>query len=152
MANMKAMYRIWGQRGHRFKGSWQASTKIELDNGMTVETWCFDRTGSHEYVDMEVTGDYVSPADLYDELQTQLDDGVFECCSYGKIEKLKYSYYWTNGCPTNKDFNEAVVSYEHILNCYAIDGGLIPYVNDNMHFYVPEFHGNRFTVRREVLK
>lgn len=146
------MYRIWGKEGHRQKASWQKSIKIALDNGLTIETWCFDRTGTHDYVDMEVTADFVAPADLYEEMQTQLDDGVFECCSYGKIERLKYSYYWSDGCPTNKTFNEAVASYEHILNCYACDGSIIPYVDDNVHFYVPVFHGNRFTVKKEVLK
>lgn len=149
---MRAMYRIWGKEGHRQKASWQKSVKFTTCDGYTIETWCFDRTGTHGYVDMEVTADTVSSAELYEEMQTQLDDGVFECCNYGNIEKLKYSYYWTDGCPTNKDFNVAVASYEHILNCYAIDGEIIPYVNDNIHFYVPEFHGNRFTVRREVLK
>lgn len=149
---MRAMYRIYGREGHRFKGSWQASTKIALDNGMTIETWCFDRTGTHDYVDMEVTADSVSSADLYEEMQTQLDDGVFECCNYGKVETLKYSYFWSVGCPTNKTFNEAVAHYEYMLNCYACDDAMIPYVGDNVHFYVPVFYGNRFTVKKEVLK
>lgn len=145
---MRAMYRIWGKDGHRQKASWQKSVKITLDNGMTVETWCFDRTGTHDYVDMEVTADFVGPAELYEEMQTQLDDGVFECCNYGKIEKLRYSYFWSSGCPTNKTFNETVASYEYMLNCYAYDGCMIPYVDDKTHFYIPVFHGNRFTVQK----
>lgn len=149
---MRAMYRIYGREGHRFKGSWQTSSIIALDNGMTIETWCFDRTGTHDYVDMEVTCDFASSADLYDEMETQLDDGVFECCNHGKIEKLKYSYFWSSGCPTNKTFNEAVATYEYMLNCYAYDGRMIPYVDDKEHFYVPEFYGSRFTVKKEVLK
>lgn len=149
---MRAMYRIYGKEGHRQKASWQKSVKFTTYGGFNIETWCFDRTGTHDYADMEVTADTVSPADLYDEMQKQLDDGVFECCNYGKIEKLKYSYYWTNGCPTNKEFNNAVASYEYILNCYAFDGGMIPYVDDKTHCYVPVFHGNKFTVKKEVLK
>lgn len=149
---MRAIYRIWGREGHRQKASWQKSAKIALDNGMMIETWCYDRTGTHDYVDMEVTANFVSPADLYEEMQIQLDDGVFECCNYGKIEKLKYSYFWSDGCPTNKTFNEAVASYEYMLNCYAFDDKMIPYVDDNIHFYVPVYCGNRFTVKKEVLK
>lgn len=146
------MYRIWGKDGHRQKASWQTSRKFTTHDGYTVETWCFDKTGTHDYVDMEVTADFVSPADLYEEMQTQLDDGVFECCNYGKIEKLKYSYFWSTGCPTNKVFNEAVAHYEYMLNCYASDGAMISYVDDNVHYYLPVFHGNRFTVKKEVLK
>lgn len=149
---MRAMYRIWGKEGHRQKASWQKSVKFTTDDGYTIETWCFDRTGTHDYVDIEVTADLVSPADLYEEMQIQLDDGVFECCNYGKIEKLNYSYYWSSGCPTAKDFNEAVASYEYMLNCYAFDGPMIPYIDDNAHIYVPAFNGSRFTVKKEVLK
>lgn len=146
------MYRIYGKEGHRQKASWQKSIKFTTNNGYTIETWCFDRTGTHNYVDIEVTAELVSPADLYEEMEIQLNDGVFECCNYGKIEKIRYSYYWTSGCPTNKGFNNAVASYEHILNYYAFDGAMIPYVDDKKQCYVPVFHGNRFTVKKEVLK
>ena len=149
---MRAMYRIWGREGHRQKASWQKSIKIALDNGMTIETWCCDRTGTHDYVELEVTGNAVIPADLYEEMQAQLDDGVFECCNYGNVEKIKYSYFWSSGCPTNKTFNEAVAQYEYMLNSYACDGAYIPYMEDTEHFYKPVFHGNRFTVKKEVLK
>lgn len=154
-ASMRAFYRIYGKEGHRFRGSWQASTKINLDNGMTIETWCFDRTGSHDYADMEIScesnHDFIAP-ELYQELFSQLDDGLFEGCRYGGVEKLKYSYFWSAGCPTNKTFNEAVASYEHMLNCYAHDGRMIPYVDDKTHCYAPLFYGNKFTVKKEVLK
>lgn len=149
---MRAMYRIYGKDGHRQKASLQKSVKFTTNDGYTIEIWCFDRTGTYDYVDMEVTSDIVSPADLYDEMQIQLDDGIFECCNYGKIEKLKYSYFWSSGCPTNKTFNRAVASYEYMLNCYAYDGRMIPYEDDKTHFYVPVFNGNRFTVKKEVLK
>lgn len=149
---MRAMYRIWGKDGHRQRASWQKSVKFTTNDCYTIETWCFDRTGTHDYVDMEVKADLVSPADLYEEMQTQLDDGVFKCCNYGKVEKLKYSYYWSNDCPIIKDFNDAVASYEYMLNCYAFDGTMIPYVDDKTHCYVPLFNGNKFTVNKEVLK
>lgn len=149
---MRAMYRVWGKEGHRQRASWQNSVKFTTDDGYTIETWCFDKTGTHEYVDIEVTADSVSPADLYEEMQTQLDDGVFECCNCGKVEKLKYSYYWSNGCPANKKFNAAVAIYEDMLNCDAFDDFMIPYIDDNTHIYVPLFHGNRFTVKKEALK
>lgn len=147
---MRAFYRIWGKEGHRQKASWQKSVIFTTNDDYTIETWCFDRTGTHDYVDIEVTADSVSPADLYEEMQTQLDDGVFECCNYGNIEKLNYSYYWSDGCPATKDFNEAVASYEYMLNCYAFDGSMIPYKDDNAHIYVPDFNGNRFTVKKEI--
>ena len=149
---MRAMYRIYGKEGHRQKASWQKSVKFTTNDGYTIETWCFDRTGTHDYIDMEVTADLVSPADLYEKMQTQLDDGILEYCNHGKVEKLKYSYFWTHGCPTNKTFNGAVASYEYMLNCYAFDGMMIPYVDSETHCYVPEFDGNKFSVKKEVLK
>lgn len=146
------MYRIWGKEGHRQKASWQKSVKFTTEDGYTIQTWCFDRTGTHEYVDIEVKADLVSPADLYEEMQAQLYDGVFECCNYGNVERLKYSYYWTPDCPTIKTFNEAVATYEYMLNCYAFDGTMIPYGDDKTHYYVPLFYGNTFIAKKEVLK
>ena len=144
---MRAMYRVWGKEGHRQKASWQKSVKFTTNDGYTIETWCFDRTGTHDYVYMEVTAKSVSPADLYEEMQTQLDDGVFECCNYGNVEKVKYSYYWSNGCPTTKEFNKAVALYEDMVNNYANDEGIIPYSDSCTGvYYVALFRGNRFTV------
>lgn len=144
---MRAFYRIWGREGHRQKASWQKSVKIETYDGYTIETWCFDRTGTHEYIDIEVSRFKCKASDLYDEMQTQLDDGILEYCNYGNIEKVKYSYYWSNGCPTSKDFNEAVALYEDMLNNYATDEGIIPYIDScTSNYYVPVFSANRFTV------
>lgn len=140
------MYRIWGKEGHRQKASWQKSVIVTTKDGYTIETWCFDKTGTHEYIDMEVSRLHCTAMDLYEEMQTQLDDGFLECCNYGKIEKLKYSYYWSTGCPTNIDFNNAVSLYEDILNNYASDEGIIPYIDQYTNdYYVPLFHGNKFT-------
>lgn len=149
---MRAMYRIWGKDGHRQKASWQKSVKITTNDGYTIETWCFDKTGTHDYIDIEVSRFNCKASDLYDEMQIQLDDGILECCNYGKIEKVKYSYYWSDGCPTNKTFNDSVASYEYMVNCYAFDGRIIPYVDSKTHCYVPVFHRNKFTVKKEVLK
>lgn len=146
---MRAMYRIYGKEGHRQKASWQKSVKFTTFDGYTIETWCFDKTGTHDYIDMEVSCLHCTASDLYDEMQAQLDDGVFECCNYGKVEKLKYSYYWSNGCPTSKDFNKAVALYEDMLNNYATDEGIIPYSDPcNSDYYVPVFSGSRFTAVR----
>lgn len=150
---MRAMYRIWGKEGHRQKASWQKSVKFTTPDGYIIETWCHDKTGTHDYVDVEVARLHCTASDLYDEIQTQLDDGIFECCNYGKIEKLKYSYYWSVGCPTSKEFNEAVGMYEDMLNNHASDEGIILFIDANTYnYYVPVFHGNRFSVKRGVLK
>lgn len=144
---MRAMYRIWGKDGHRQRASWKKSVKFTTNDGYTIETWCFDRTGTHDYIDMEVLCNNCKAFDLYDEMLSQLEDGILECCNYGAIEKVKYSYYWSNGCPTHKDFNNAVSLYEDMLNNYATDEGIIPYCNPYTHdYYMPVFHGNRFTV------
>lgn len=146
---MRAMYRIWGKEGHRQKASWQKSVKFTTPDGYIIETWCHDKTGTHDYVDMEVACWHCTASDLYDEMQTQLDDGILECCNYGKIEKLKYSYYWSVGCPTSKEFNEAVALYEDMLNNYASDEGIIPFIDANIYdYYVPVFSGNRFTAEK----
>lgn len=146
---MRAMYRVWGKDGHRQKASWQTSVKITLDNGMMIETWCHDRNGSHLYVDVEISctqGVSYKASDLYDELDFQLSDGIFECCNHGRIERLKYSFYWSNGCPTNKDFNNSVGTYEDTLNNYAFDMDIIPYMEPGMNdFFKPVFSKNRFT-------
>lgn len=143
---MRAFYRIWGREGHRQKASWQNSIKFTTHDGYTIETWCFDKTGTHDYIDIEVSRWHCTAPELYEEMQTQLDDGILECCNYGNIEKLKYSYYWSNGCPTTKDFNEAVSLYEDMLNNYASDEGIIPYIDRYTNdYYVPLFNGNKFT-------
>lgn len=147
---MRAMYRIWGKDGHRQKASWQSSTRFETYDGYTIETWCFDRTGSHDYVDVEITHPHCQAFELYDELDAQLDDGIFECCNYGKVEKLKYTYYWTSGCPNDFDFNGAVAGFEKMLNEYGVDGPIIPYIRPGMKsWYRPVFSNNRFTARLE---
>lgn len=149
---MRAYYRIYGKEGHRFRGSWQASAKINLNNGMTVETWCFDRTGSHDYADMEISCELnhnFMVAELYEELFRQLDDGIFEGCRYGGVEKLKYSYFWSTGCPTDKAFNAMVAKYETILNNYAVDGPIITYgLPGVFDSFEPAFYGHRFTARK----
>lgn len=149
---MRAIYRIWGKEGHRQKASWQKSVKFTTSDGYTIETWCFDRTGTHDYVDMEVSCDNCKASDLYDEMLVQLEDGVLECCNYGKIEKLKYSYYWSDECLTDKGFNSAVESFENTLNNYAIDLPYLPYLQHMGDWYIPVFSGRRFTMKKEVLK
>lgn len=150
---MRACYRVWGKDGHRQKASWQASTVFNTSDGYTIKTWCFDKTGSHDYVDVEITHPYCQASDLCDELDAQLSDGIFECCHYGKIEKLKYSYFWSVGCPTTKSFNSAVATYEEILNNYAVDGPVVHYGLPGVTgCFEPVFHGRRFTVRKMVLK
>lgn len=144
---MRAMYRIWGREGHRQKASWQASTTFNTVNGYTIKTWCFDKTKSHDYVDIEILCNRsVRASNLYDELDAQLSDGIFEC-NHGKVEKLKYSYYWTSECPSSKGFNKEVAEFEELLNNYAIQKQYI--IVDNA-LYTPFFCGNRFTMIRGV--
>lgn len=149
---MRAFYRIWGMNGHRQKASWQNSIKLALDNGLTIETWCFDRTGTHDYVDVEISSEQgvcVKASDLFNELESQLSDGLFECCNYGEVEKMNYTFYWSNGCPTNKDFNISIGTYEDILNNYCFDIGIIPYIEPGTSAcFKPVFSGHRFTVIR----
>ena len=73
---MRAIYRIWGKDGHRQKASWQKSLKLTTYDGFNIETWCFDHTGTHDYIDIEVSRLNCTAMDLYEEMQTQLDDGI----------------------------------------------------------------------------
>ncbi len=147
---MRAMYRIWGKEGHRQRASWQKSVKFTTYDGYTIETWCFDKTGTHDYIDMEVLCNNCKASDLYDEMLVQLEDGALECCNYGKIEKLKYSYYWSDGCLTDKGFNSAVACFENTLNNYAVDLPYLPYLQHIGDWYVPMFSGRWFTMKKEV--
>ena len=143
---MRAMYRVWGKEGHRQKASWQKSVKFTTNDGYTIETWCFDKTGTHNYIDIEVSRFNCKASDLFEEMQAQLDDGILGCYKYGMVEKVKYSFYWSNGCPTTKEFNEAVALYEDMINNYSTDEGIIPYSDPcTSDYYVPVFSGNRFT-------
>lgn len=150
---MRAFYRVWGRDGHRQKASWQASRLFSTYDGYTIETWCYDRTGTHSYVDVEISckpGVSHKACELYNELDSQLSDGIFERCNHGRVERLKYSYYWSNGCPTNKDFNNGVGVYEDTLNNYAFDMDIIPYIEPGMSTYFkPVFSKNRFTAVEE---
>ena len=146
---MRSFYRVWGKDGHRQKASWQTSRKFTTNDGYTVETWCFDKTGTHDYVDVEITHPSCQAFELYDKLEAQLENGVFECCNYGIIEKLRYSYYWSVGCPTTKSFNSAVACFETILNNYSVDGPVIHYgLLGVTACFEPVFNGCRFTARK----
>lgn len=148
----RAMYRVWGKDGHRQKASWQKSVKFTTYDDYTIETWCYDKTETHDYIDIEVTHDNSKACDLYNEMLTQLEDGILECCNYGRIEKLKYSYYWSCGCLTNKVFNSAVASFESALNNYAVEMPILPYTLKTNEWYVPVFRHQRFTMKKEVDK
>jgi len=143
----RAMFRVWGKEGHRQKASWMASVSFTCKDGVHIETWGYDRTGSHEYVDIEFIISDESCTTIDDELDAQLYDGVFECCNVGKIERLKYTYYWTTGLPTSRTFNNFVYQYEKMLNEQKIDGVAIPSPNGNSACYVAVFTHDRFTMK-----
>lgn len=55
-----------------------------------IDVKAFDKTGSHKYVEVEITCDTYDAC--YREFNGQLTDGLFENYDYGKIEEIGSSF------------------------------------------------------------
>lgn len=82
-------YKIYGKDGHRQKMSFGESMIYDFSkNGdkRVVEILNSDVLGHNEFSLLGITCNTLD--EVESELQAQLYDGLFECCSFGKIEEL----------------------------------------------------------------
>lgn len=82
-------FKITGAEGHRHKASFGASRHFDWskeDFPRVVEVFCADVLETHQYIVLRVSAS--TDAEARHECQSQVDDGLFEGCRYGKIEEL----------------------------------------------------------------
>lgn len=82
-------YKIYGKDGHRQKMSFGESMIYDFSkNGdkRVIEILNSDVLGHNEFSVLGITRNTLE--EVESELQAQLDDGLFECCNYGKVEEL----------------------------------------------------------------
>lgn len=83
-------YKIYGKEGHRQKMSFEESKSYDFSkNGNIREVTILnsDILGHNDFSIIQITRNTL--AEVKAELQSQLEDGLFECCNYGKVEELK---------------------------------------------------------------
>ena len=82
-------YKIYGKDGHRQKMSFGESMIFDFSkNGdkRVVELLNSDVLGHNEFSVLGITRNTLDEVEAA--LQSQLDDGLFECCDYGKVEEI----------------------------------------------------------------
>lgn len=82
-------YKIYGKDGHRQKMSFGESMIYDFSkNGdkRVVELLNSDVLGHNEFSVLGITRNTLDEVEA--ELQSQLDDGLFEYCNYGKVEEI----------------------------------------------------------------
>lgn len=84
-------WRVYGRDGHRQRESFYPSTCNDWSapycGTRLVEVKCFDRTGTHDYVEVTITRD--TKALCNREFDGQLCDGIFENSRIGLVELIK---------------------------------------------------------------
>lgn len=83
------IYKVYGKDSHRQKMSFNGSIYCNWSkNGDTriIEILNSDVLGHNDFSILRITRNTYEEVD--DELQAQLDDGIFECCNYGKVEEI----------------------------------------------------------------
>lgn len=84
---MIKMYKVHGAAGHRQRESFSPSYKVTTFSNVTISVINSDVTGTNKYSVMKLEGD--NEAQLEDEFEGQLSDGVFENSAYGITEEIK---------------------------------------------------------------
>ena len=95
---------------------WDFSTANET---RIIDVRAFDKTGSHKYVDVEITCDTYGAC--YSEFNGQLTDGLFENYDYGEIEELGCGFsVVVNGTDPGEKFQDI---YNNIATITREDDG-----------------------------
>lgn len=81
-------WRVYGAEGHRQRESFRPSFRWDFSNERNgiriIEGRAFDKTGTHDYLEIIITRATEKLCD--EELEGQVSDGVFENARVGKIE------------------------------------------------------------------
>ena len=82
-------WRVYGFGDHDQELSYEPSVHYDFstpNETRIIDVKAFDRTGSHKYVDVEITCDTYDAC--YEEFNGQLTDGLFENYDYGEVEEI----------------------------------------------------------------
>lgn len=89
MNTVKA-FKVYGKDGHRFRGSFCESYAVKLPGNIIMNVINSDITGVNDYSILKfnsMVGE-MTEDEFVDELEAQIYDGVFECCTVGKVEEI----------------------------------------------------------------
>lgn len=82
-------FKVYGSEGHRQRISFGESFTWDFSKGddvRIIECECQDKTGTNEYVILKITRN--TKQEVYEELDGQLCDGLFENSRYGRVEEI----------------------------------------------------------------
>lgn len=82
-------FKIYGAEGHRQRISFGESFiwNFSKDGDVRIiECECQDKTGTNDYVVVRITRN--TEQEVWDELEGQLSDGLFENSRYGRVEEM----------------------------------------------------------------
>lgn len=85
----KLSFKVYGEEGHRFKGSFDESVVMDFSKGNDVriiEIENSDKTGTNDYSIVRITRN--SARECVDEFFTQMSDGFYEGSKIGKYELI----------------------------------------------------------------
>lgn len=83
-------FKVYGADGHRQKESFNNSYIYDFSVGTNIriiEVENCDKTGTNDYSLVRITRN--TAKEVYQELDGQLSDGIFENCRIGKIEEVQ---------------------------------------------------------------
>lgn len=82
-------FKIYGAEGHRQRISFGESFIWDFSKDgdvRIIECECQDKTGTNDYVVVRITRN--TEQEVWDELEGQLSDGLFENSRYGRVEEM----------------------------------------------------------------
>lgn len=82
-------WRVYGAEGHRQRESFSPSYQYDFSKGKNariIEVLNSDRTGTNDYSVLKITRN--TNQECYEELKSQLSDGIFENSRTGIVEEI----------------------------------------------------------------
>lgn len=82
-------WKVYGMEGHRQKESFNKSYKYDFSEGekiRIIEVLNSDKTGTNDYSIIKITRNTMEECE--EELEGQINDGIFENSRIGKIEEI----------------------------------------------------------------
>lgn len=94
MAGVTKTFRVYGREGHRQAESFHESQYWDFSNkqdGIRIlDIRNSDKTGTNDYTEIAITRN--TAEEVYDELEGQISDGLFENVCVGKYEEIVDTY------------------------------------------------------------
>lgn len=115
------IWKIYGWDGHRQRMSFFESRSYDFSTAEKVrkiEVEAADKTGTNDYVVVKVTRD--TAEECLDELNGQLDDGIFEDSRYGKVEEVTPEIVEGDKVERIRELVRRCGTQRKMANCFSI--------------------------------